>query len=179
VTVEEAIERAVFGRIRFSEGVHQSKPLACHLNVPAPQFPRRRLAELPSPAGKFLEERGIFDAGPACQPPERWQPHASGVLSHRYSKCSSHFVMALATCMATPFDHRRPLPADALVPDPLFTSTHVITIDAPPEQVWPRIALMGAGRAAWYSWDAIDNGATPSSTSVRPELDELVREMRS
>jgi len=82
--------------------------------------------------------------------------------------------MALATCVATAFEQRRLLPVDALVPDPLFTSTHAITIDAPPEQVWPWIVQMGAGRAGWYSWDAIDNGATPSSTSVRPELQNVV-----
>jgi hypothetical protein len=29
---------------------------------------------------------------------------------------------------------------------------------------------MGAGRAGWYSWDAIDNGGTPSETRVVPEL---------
>jgi hypothetical protein len=82
--------------------------------------------------------------------------------------------MALATCAATALEERRPLPVDDLVPDPLFTSTHAITIDAPPEQVWPWIAQMGAGRAGWYSWDAIDNGATPSATSIRPELQKVV-----
>ena len=53
-----------------------------------------------------------------------------------------------------------------MIPDPIFTSTHAITIDAPPERVWPWIAQMGAGRAGWYSWDAIDNGGKPSSTSI-------------
>ena len=82
--------------------------------------------------------------------------------------------MALATCVATAFEQRRPLPVDALVPDPLFTSTHAITINAPPEQVWPWIAQMGAGRAGWYSWDRIDNGGTPSATRVVPELQTVV-----
>jgi hypothetical protein len=83
--------------------------------------------------------------------------------------------MALATCVATAFEQRRPLPVDALVPDPLFTSTHAITIDAPPEQVWPWIAQMGAGRAGWYSWDRINNGGTPSASRVVPELQPVVR----
>jgi hypothetical protein len=48
--------------------------------------------------------------------------------------------MALATCVATPFEKRRRLPVDAVIPDPLFTSTHAITIDAPAEEVWPWIA---------------------------------------
>jgi pimeloyl-ACP methyl ester carboxylesterase len=82
--------------------------------------------------------------------------------------------MALATCMATAFEKRRPLAVDAIIPDPLFTSTHAITIDAPPTQVWPWIAQMGAGRAGWYSWDAIDNGASPSARSIRPGLQTVV-----
>ena len=57
-----------------------------------------------------------------------------------------------------------------MVPDPIFTSTHAITLDASPEQVWPWIAQMGAGRAGWYSWDGIDNGGTPSSWSIVPSL---------
>jgi hypothetical protein len=78
--------------------------------------------------------------------------------------------MAFATCVATAVERHRPLPADGMVPDPLFTSTHAITVDAPPEQVWPWIAQMGAGRAGWYSWDAIDNGGAPSATRVVPEF---------
>ena len=50
--------------------------------------------------------------------------------------------MAFATCAATAFEMRRPLVVDAMVPDPLFTSTHAITIDAAPDQVWPWIAQM-------------------------------------
>jgi hypothetical protein len=82
--------------------------------------------------------------------------------------------MALATCFATAVERCRSLPADGMVPEPLFTATHAITIDAPPEQVWPWIAQMGAGRAGWYSWDAIDNGGTPSATRVIPEFQTVV-----
>ena len=82
--------------------------------------------------------------------------------------------MVAATCIATTLEQRRPLPVDAIIPEPIFASTHAITIDAPPEQVWPWIAQMGAGRAGWYSWDAIDNGGTPSATSIRPALQTVV-----
>ncbi|HEY7497527.1 MAG TPA: DUF998 domain-containing protein [Vicinamibacterales bacterium] len=73
--------------------------------------------------------------------------------------------MALATCFAIAAERRRPLPADGMVPNPIFTSSRAITIDAPPEHVWPWIAQMGAGRAGWYSWDAIDNGGAPSGAT--------------
>jgi Protein of unknown function (DUF998) len=83
--------------------------------------------------------------------------------------------MALATCFATAVERHRSLPADGMVPDSIFTSTHAITINAPPEQVWPWIAQMGGGRAGWYSWDLIDNGGTPSARRVVPELQTAVR----
>jgi proline iminopeptidase len=76
--------------------------------------------------------------------------------------------MALATCIASAVERRRALPVDAMIPDAFFRSTHAITIGAPPEQVWPWIAQMGAGRAGWYSWDAIDNGGRPSLTGIVP-----------
>jgi hypothetical protein len=82
--------------------------------------------------------------------------------------------MALATCFATAAERHRSLPADGMVPDPLFTSTHAITISAPPEHVWPWIAQMGAGRAGWYSWDAIDNGGIPSAKRVLSELQTVI-----
>jgi hypothetical protein len=76
--------------------------------------------------------------------------------------------------MATGLERRRRLAVDGMVRDPVFTSTHAITIDAAPDQVWPWIAQMGAGRAGWYSWDAIDNGGTPSAKRVVPELQTAV-----
>ena len=82
--------------------------------------------------------------------------------------------MAFATCVATAFEQRRPLPIDAMVPDPLFTSTHAITIDAAPDQVWPWIAQMGAGRAGWYSWDSIDNGGTPRCEARRARTQPVI-----
>lgn len=82
--------------------------------------------------------------------------------------------MALATCFATAVERHRSLPGDGLVRDPIFTSTHAITIDAPPQRVWPWIAQMGAGRGGWYSWDAIDNGGRPSATREVSELQTVV-----
>jgi hypothetical protein len=83
--------------------------------------------------------------------------------------------MLAATCIPTSLEKRGPLPGDAFVPEPIFVSTHAITIDAPPERVWPWIAQMGAGRAGWYSWDAIDNGGAPSRTRIVPELQSIAR----
>ena len=55
--------------------------------------------------------------------------------------------MVVSTCVATTLEKRRPLAVDAIIRNPIFTSTLPITIDAPPERVWPWIAQMGGGRA--------------------------------
>jgi hypothetical protein len=50
------------------------------------------------------------------------------------------------------------LPGDELVQNPFFESTHAISINAPPERVWPWLIQIGQGRAGFYSdspwWDA-------------------------
>ena len=69
--------------------------------------------------------------------------------------------MVAVTCVATVLDERRPLPVASLVREPIFTSTHAVTIGAPPEQGSPGIAQMGTGPTGWYGWDAIDHTGTP------------------
>jgi len=71
-------------------------------------------------------------------------------------------------------ERTRLLPGDDLIPTPLGSLTHAITIRAAPTDVWPWLAQMGAGnRAGWYSYDFLDNGRQPSATRVIPELQHL------
>ncbi len=58
---------------------------------------------------------------------------------------------------ATDDERRRSLPGDDLVPDPADQATRAITIDAPPEQVWPWIVQLGADRGGFYSYDWLEN----------------------
>jgi hypothetical protein len=71
-------------------------------------------------------------------------------------------------------ERMRPLPGDELIPEPLGTLTHGITIGRPPQAVWPWLVQMGAGsRAGWYSYDILDNGRQPSATRVVPGLQDI------
>jgi len=81
--------------------------------------------------------------------------------------------MRLTTCRASREERRRAMPADPIVPDPLFKVTHAVTIEAPPERVWPWLAQMGAGRAGWYSYDLVDNGSQPSAQRILPEYQHV------
>ena len=66
------------------------------------------------------------------------------------------------------------LPGDELIPEPIGTVTHAITIRRPAREVWPWLAQMGAGdRAGWYSYDAIDNGRRRSAVRIVEELQHI------
>lgn len=54
---------------------------------------------------------------------------------------------------ATSEEAAQALPGDGWIPSPGRQSTRAISIAAPPSQVFPWIAQMGAGRAAFYSFD--------------------------
>jgi hypothetical protein len=62
------------------------------------------------------------------------------------------------------------MPGDELVPEPSFNATRAITIQAPPEQVWPWIVQIGTRRAGFYSYDLFDNAARPSADHILPQF---------
>ena len=75
---------------------------------------------------------------------------------------------------ATRAEAGQPLPGDELIPKPVGSLTHAVTIRRPPREVWPWLAQMGAGsRAGWYSYDFLDNGRQPSARRIVPELQSL------
>jgi hypothetical protein len=49
------------------------------------------------------------------------------------------------------------LPGDDLLPEADMVSTRAITIDAPPDRVWPWLVQMGSGRGGAYTYDWIEN----------------------
>ncbi|HEX6536464.1 MAG TPA: hypothetical protein VF041_17870 [Gemmatimonadaceae bacterium] len=79
----------------------------------------------------------------------------------------------MVTFRASEEERRRAMPGDTVVPEPMSVTTQAVTIDAPPDRVWPWLAQMGAGRGGWYSHDRIDNGGRPSATAIRAELQHV------
>jgi hypothetical protein len=74
---------------------------------------------------------------------------------------------------ATKEEAARPLPGDKLVAEADYVATRAITIDAPPQDVWPWLVQIGSGRAGWYTYDRIDNAGIPSATEILPQLQQL------
>jgi hypothetical protein len=50
-----------------------------------------------------------------------------------------------------------PLPGDEFVPEPRWSYTLAIGVDAPPGDVWPWIAQIGQGRGGFYTYQALEN----------------------
>jgi hypothetical protein len=74
---------------------------------------------------------------------------------------------------ATPDERARTLAGDDLIPRPIGSVNHSITIRRPPRDVWPWLAQMGSDRAGWYAYDFIDNGGHPSSERILPDLQNI------
>src|SRR3954453_10711860 len=63
-----------------------------------------------------------------------------------------------------PIEAAKPLAGDELVRVPTAIETRGITIDAPPDAVWPWLVQMGFGRGGWYSYDQLDMGGVSAVT---------------
>ena len=74
---------------------------------------------------------------------------------------------------ATEDEISRSMPGDDIVEDPGFNATRAVTIQAPPEHIWPWLVQIGYGRAGFYSWDILDNANVPSATEILPEYQDL------
>jgi hypothetical protein len=67
------------------------------------------------------------------------------------------------------------LPGDEVVPDPTFAATRAITVDAPPERVWPWITHMGFGSAAGTATTCL----TTSAAAAPNESSHPFKKLRS
>ena len=74
---------------------------------------------------------------------------------------------------ATPAEVDGELKGDSFIAHAQFRATRAITIDAPPEAVWPWLVQVGCLRAGFYSNDLLDNLARPSADRIVPELQHL------
>ena len=63
-----------------------------------------------------------------------------------------------------------PYPGAELVPDGERAATMAVTIEAPPDQVWPWLVQMGWDRGGWYSWDRLDNAGRPERPRGSPRV---------
>ncbi|HET6875747.1 MAG TPA: hypothetical protein VFH70_13255 [Acidimicrobiales bacterium] len=82
-----------------------------------------------------------------------------------------------------PEERTMPLPGDEIIEEVMTHRTRAVTIDAPPEAVWPWLVQMGEARGGWYSYDWIENwlffgtvhraDGRRSATRIHPEFQDL------
>jgi hypothetical protein len=78
---------------------------------------------------------------------------------------------------AAPSDLSRIMAGDSLLVDPTYSGTMAVTVDAPPEDIWPWLVQIGYQRGGLYSYDWLDRLFgyldRPSATRVLPEFQQL------
>lgn len=69
------------------------------------------------------------------------------------------------------------MPGDALIPDPTDMSMQSVTVNAPPEDIWPWLVQIGYQRGGLYSYDWLDRLFgfldRPSAVRILPEFQQL------
>jgi hypothetical protein len=77
----------------------------------------------------------------------------------------------------TPEDLTRVMTGDRVIANPTHSATHALTVDAPPEDIWPWLVQMGYRRGGLYSYDWLDQLFgyldRPSADRVLPECQQL------
>jgi hypothetical protein len=87
-----------------------------------------------------------------------------------------HRLPTMASWGSTPAEVVAVLPGDELVGQAKYRTTHAVSIDAAPEEVWPWLVQMGQGRGGLYSYDWLENLIglhMHSAECVRPDLQGL------
>ena len=78
---------------------------------------------------------------------------------------------------ATPSDRSRVMAGDSLLVNPTYSGTTAVSVDAPPEDIWPWLVQIGYQRGGLYSYDWLDRLFgyldRPSATRILPEFQEL------
>ena len=78
---------------------------------------------------------------------------------------------------ATRSDLARLMVGDALLVDPLYSGTLAVTVNAPPEHIWPWLVQIGYQRGGLYSYDWLDRLFgfldRPSATRIHREFQHL------
>jgi hypothetical protein len=78
---------------------------------------------------------------------------------------------------ATSSDLARVMAGDELLPDPTYSGTTAIIVNAPPGDVWPWLVQIGYQRGGLYSYDWLDRLFgyldRPSARRIHPEFQHL------
>ena len=76
-----------------------------------------------------------------------------------------------------PDELAREMAGDSVIAHPTHSATHAVTVDAPPDHIWPWLVQMGYRRGGLYSYDWLDRLFgfldRPSATEILPQCQRL------
>ena len=82
-----------------------------------------------------------------------------------------------AECAPTPADFARTMPGDGIIANPTHSAMDAVTINAPPDDIWPWLVQIGYQRGGLYSYDWLDRLFgfldRPSANRILPEFQHL------
>jgi hypothetical protein len=74
-------------------------------------------------------------------------------------------------------ERTRLMPGDNIIANPTLVGTGAVTVEAPPEDIWPWLVQLGTGRGGLYSYDWLDRLFgfldRPSANEILPEFQQL------
>jgi hypothetical protein len=79
---------------------------------------------------------------------------------------------------ASPQEISASLPGDELVPSPNIGYTRGISIEASPEQIYPWIVQIGAGKGGWYSYDWFETNVLRCQNSNADRIHEEWQDLK-
>ena len=82
--------------------------------------------------------------------------HAIAFLTLAYVAVALHARPWHSRWGSTRAELRAELPGDDLVPNAHYTIQHAVTINAPPQDVWPWLVQLGQDRGGFYSYDWLE-----------------------
>jgi hypothetical protein len=77
---------------------------------------------------------------------------------------------------ATRAERSGPLPGDDVVSSARYVTTRAVTVDAPPERIWPWLVQMGQDRAGFYTHNWVKRllrSGIPDAHELHPEWQSL------
>jgi hypothetical protein len=109
--------------------------------------------------------------------------NAHGRLHHAFGVAAACLFLAYVTGAAVLWplhrawgsaagEHAMALPGDRLDRNPAFEIQHAVTVNAPPEAVWPWLVQLGQDRAGFYSYDWLERAFgvdVHNVKEIRPE----------
>lgn len=124
----------------------------------------------------FTGLTGVYQGMPEPHAHERGFKHATALAMAvgfvAYATCAGVLWSAHRTWGSTAEEHLMALPGDRPDRIPALELQHAVTIDAPPEAVWPWLVQLGQDRAGFYSYDWLERAFgvdIHNVTEIRPE----------